>query len=76
MIDTKNPSVEFTAQDRCDRCIGRAIASANKDGLELLFCRHHIERHNLALEMSGWQISFDYVELEKLHNGHTKVPVN
>lgn len=74
MIDTKNPSVEFTANDRCDACPGRAIAQADKDGLELLFCGHHIREHKLSLEMSGWTISFDYVELEKQASGQ-EVPV-
>lgn len=69
MINTKNPSVEFTAQDRCDRCGARAIACANKEEQELLFCRHHIKEHNLALEMSGWVVGFDYIELEKMTSG-------
>lgn len=69
MIDTKNPSIEFTAQDRCDRCGSQAYASAELDGMELLFCKHHIERHSLALEMSGWIVSFDYVGLEKIAPG-------
>jgi len=73
MIDTKNPSVEFTAQDRCDRCGAQALSSATKDGTEILFCRHHIEKHKLALEMSGWIVSFDYVGLEKIAPGY-RVP--
>lgn len=74
MIDTKNPSVEFSAQDRCDRCAARALASADRDGMELLFCMHHIKEHNLALEMSGWTVSFDYAELDRIAPG-SKVPV-
>lgn len=70
MIDTKNPSVEFTAQDRCDRCQARAVSAANKDDMELLFCGHHIKAHNLALEMSGWIVSYDYVELERIASGN------
>ena len=73
MIDTKNPSIEFNAQDRCDRCPARAVAAANKDRLELLFCRHHIREHNLVLEMEGWTISFDYVELEKIAPNDVRV---
>ena len=75
MIDTKNPSVEFNAQDRCDRCPAQALAQADKDGLELLFCGHHINQHKLALEMSGWIVSFDYVGLEKIVPEY-KVPVS
>lgn len=74
MINTKNPSVEFTALDQCDRCPQRAIALASYEGLELLFCRHHIRQHNLALEMSGWQMSFDYDELARIAPNE-KVPV-
>lgn len=66
MIDAKNPSIEFNANDRCDRCRAQAFAAANKDGLELLFCAHHIDAHKLSLEMSGWIVSFDYVGLEKI----------
>lgn len=67
MIDTKNPSVEFTALDRCDRCGSQALVSASKEGsTELLFCRHHFKEHSLALEMSGWSAAYDYVAIERL----------
>lgn len=66
MINTKNPSIEFTAQDRCDRCRAQAVASYKKDGLELLFCLHHAKKHNLALECSGWQPYYDFAYIERL----------
>lgn len=66
MISTQNPSVEFSAFDRCDRCGAQAFASASKDGSELLFCVHHIKKHNLALEAERWIVSFDYVRLEQI----------
>jgi hypothetical protein len=66
MIDTKNPSVEFTALDRCDRCGSRAYSSFRKDGLELLFCLHHAHEHNLSLECSGWEPYYDFDAIEQL----------
>ena len=66
MIDTKNPSMEFTAHDRCDRCGSQAYSAYKKENLELLFCLHHAKRHNLALECSGWQAYFDFVAIERL----------
>lgn len=66
MIDTKNPVVEFNAQDRCDRCGAQAYTSASKDGLELLFCAHHTKRHGPVLEAEGWKLAFDTVGLASL----------
>lgn len=66
MIDTRNPSVEFSAQDRCDRCGTQAYVSATKTKHELLFCLHHHKKHNLALEIDGWTIAYDFVAIERL----------
>jgi hypothetical protein len=71
MIDTKNPSIEFSAEDRCDRCGAQAYASYKKDGMELLFCLHDAKKHNLALECSGWQAYFDFVAIERLVSPET-----
>lgn len=51
------PSLELTAQDRCDRCGARALARATFGGLELLFCGHHKEEQGPALEEKGWVVS-------------------
>ncbi len=64
MIDNKN--IEFTAQDRCDRCPAQAYVVYQKDGLELQFCLHHANAHNLALECSGWVALYDFAAIEKL----------
>jgi hypothetical protein len=66
MIDTKCPSIEFTAHDRCDKCGAQAYAAYKKDDLELLFCLHHAKQHNLTLECEGWQPYYDLVALERL----------
>lgn len=66
MIDTKNPSVELNAFDRCDRCGAQAYALARRDGFELTFCMHHAKQHNLALELDGWIISWDYIGIDSL----------
>lgn len=64
MIDTKHPCIEFTANDRCDRCPARAYVAYRKDSYELLFCLHHAKENNLALEAEGWQPFVDYVGIE------------
>jgi hypothetical protein len=66
MTNTQAPSIEFTAQDRCDRCIGQAYIAYRKDTLELQFCLHHGKQHNVALEVDGWQPYFDYNAIERL----------
>jgi hypothetical protein len=66
MINTKNPSIEFTALDRCDRCGAQAYVSAQKGKYELLFCLHHGKQHNLALECDGWLLSYDFIAIERL----------
>lgn len=71
MIDTKNPVIEFNAQDRCDRCGAQALMSAARDGLELLFCKHHAEQYNLALELDDWTLAYDVAGLEKLYEKPT-----
>lgn len=73
-IDTVNPCIELSAHDRCDRCGAQAYAVAAKDNQDLLFCGHHIKQHSLALEMSGWEILYDYVALEQIAPGY-RVPV-
>lgn len=66
MISTRNPCVDFNADDRCDRCGARAYACASRDGMELTFCVHHIKQHALALEDDGWYIVYDTVGLEQI----------
>jgi hypothetical protein len=66
MINPKASSIEFTAHDRCDRCIGQAYIAYRKGALELLFCLHHGKRHNTALEVDGWTPFFDYGAIERL----------
>ena len=66
MIDTKNPSVELTGFDRCDRCGQRAYCLARRDGLELTFCMHHGKQHNNALEADDWIVSWDLIAIDGL----------
>lgn len=59
-------SVPLTISDRCDACGGRsdngivtapqAFARAVKGDLEILFCGHHLRRHEAALIAGGWLI--------------------
>lgn len=64
MIDTNAPVVEFTAQDRCDRCGAQAFVSYNKGWYELLFCLHHSKKHNVSLEADGWVAAYDFKAIE------------
>lgn len=66
MIDTKNPVIEFSAWDRCDRCPAQAYMSATRDGLELLFCGHHARAFCVALEQDDWTLAYDMAGLERL----------
>lgn len=66
MIDANHPSVEFSAEDRCDRCGAQALISAEKNGQELLFCLHHGKQHHLALEVDDWTIAYDVPAIERL----------
>jgi hypothetical protein len=75
MINATNPNIEFNAQDRCDRCQSQAYVSASRDGLELMFCRHHSAKYNLALELDDWVLAYDLVALERLVDGNNKVSV-
>ena len=52
--------IEFTAQDRCDRCGAQAHHSARQDGFsDLLFCTHHVQKHVDVLLDTGWAIISD-----------------
>ena len=73
MINTEYPSIEFSALDRCDRCVGQAYIAYRKNDLELLFCLHHSKQHNLALEVEGCNAFYDYNAIERLVSAE-KVP--
>jgi len=45
---------ELVPADRCDRCGARALARAHKGDLEILFCRHHAQKHIEALTDQGF----------------------
>lgn len=67
MIDTEYPVIEFTANDRCDRCGAQAYTMASKEGFsELLFCAHHRREFFDALYNDDWVIADDYEALEDL----------
>lgn len=68
MIDTDLPVIEFTAEDRCDRCGAQAYAVAMREGLsDLLFCMHHRKRYFDALLDDGWTVIDDVAGLERLY---------
>ena len=57
--------VEFTAHDRCDRCLAQALSLARKDGFhDLMFCWHHKEEFGDKLLDDGWELIEDYATYE------------
>lgn len=76
MVDTELPMIEFTANDRCDRCGARAITICQHDEYgELLFCGHHRREHAQNLIDEGWTIVDDYEEMERLAPDFYKAPL-
>lgn len=67
-METLFETVEFNAQDRCDKCGAQAYVAYRKDGFELLFCAHHMKQHNLSLECEGWTAYYDFAALERLYS--------
>jgi hypothetical protein len=39
----------ITAMDRCDRCKAPAVARTRHETGDLLWCRHHLTKHEAAL---------------------------
>jgi ribosomal protein S27AE len=76
MIHETLPMIEFTVEDRCDRCGARAIMLASHDDFgELMFCGHHRKEYKDILLDEGWTITEDYEEIERLNPDYYKVPV-
>lgn len=59
-IETKRELHRY--HDRCDNCGAAAFSIVTKDDKELLFCGHHLHRHESALIGQGWNIQ-DYTAL-------------
>lgn len=67
MIHEDLPLIEFTAQDRCDRCGAQAYSMArHEEYSSLLFCLHHRKQHYDMLLDSGWEVVDDYEAIERL----------
>jgi len=62
MTTTLEANVEFTAQDRCDRCGAQAKVRAKLLSGELLFCGHHAREVGLTLVMKSVSV-FDPEEI-------------
>lgn len=48
--------------DRCDRCIAQAMVLLTKPDVtpsELILCKHHYERHEVALITQGFTVLLD-----------------
>jgi hypothetical protein len=60
--------ISLTAHNRCDRCGSQAYMQAEHDDLrsELLFCKHHANRHQDKLLDEGWTLYWDTVGLDSL----------
>lgn len=66
MVHEELPLIEFTAQDRCDRCGAQAYTLARREGFDLLFCAHHSRENRDKLYDDGWEIIDDAAGLEQL----------
>ena len=79
MIDADHPVIELTALDRCDGCGAQAVMVAKHSELnaELLFCDHHRREKNCEYKLldAGWELTHDYIILEKLYGDRDKIPV-
>lgn len=75
MIHDTLPVIEFTAQDRCDRCGAQAYSLARRDDVksDLLFCAHHRKDNYEKLLDEGWEIVDDFEGLEALGYDYTTV---
>ena len=62
MTTTLEANVEFTAQDRCDRCGAQAKVRAKLLSGELLCCGHHAREVGLTLVMKSVSV-FDPEEI-------------
>lgn len=52
--------IEFSVQDRCDRCGAQAYMLAeHEDFGELLFCLHHARENRRQLRDEGWRVTLD-----------------
>ena len=57
----------FTANDRCDSSQSeRAMFRVTKGDAELLFCRHHFNKYQNSLIVTGWAVEADAPALKSL----------
>jgi len=60
MLDEDMPLIEFTAEDRCDKCGAQAYTLAKHEQFgELLFCNHDLKVSESNLLDEGWMLISD-----------------
>ncbi|MCY9785003.1 MULTISPECIES: hypothetical protein [Nocardiopsis] len=65
MTGTLAPTQQLTAADRCDRCGAQAyVRVLLNSGGELLFCAHHMRKHDESLRKIASDIQD---ETDRLH---------
>lgn len=77
MVDTDTPLIEFSVEDRCDRCGAQAYSLARKHDAasELLMCLHHRREYADNMMDEGWEIVDDYEAIERLFPDYNLVAV-
>jgi hypothetical protein len=54
--ELEEPGRVLTKHDRCDTCRAEALGYAEKDGLDLLFCGHHLHKNEAKLREQGFEV--------------------
>lgn len=64
----ENLADALTLKDRCDACgaAAKSIVLLESGGSELMFCKHHLQRHEPALVASGARVFVQQDEAQKL----------
>ncbi|MBV2363608.1 hypothetical protein ACFPZ0_09910 [Streptomonospora nanhaiensis] len=66
MTGTLAPTQPLTAADRCDRCGAQAyVRVVLNSGGELLFCAHHMRKHDDSIRKIASEIQDETSRLQK-----------
>lgn len=58
-MSVQNSPAELTAHDRCDRCQAQGYVLVSLNSLDLIFCSHHYNKHEIELMAEGFTVVLD-----------------